>query len=222
MNFRHLYAHCMHLCSCFLGRKYICANSYASCTSVWYEPNPCIDQNLWFWGNHPFLWTGVQWRRKLQRCKRWKVKEFNAINITEELIKPEGVSLSIVTRQNMNWIDWMFFLVTVRLSGLQCVVVTLHLLLVPQNIPNDPNFPHRLQLHNSRAQLDLQWRVHVSWYCQWRCFGPLLNKYFLNSLYNCCLRSHRLDNQLTQGVKNAICCGQKTANFAKNAHLCHK
>merc|ERR550534_515686 len=42
------------------------------------------------------------------------------------------------------------------MKGLQCVGVTLHLLLVPQNIPNDPNFPHRLQLHNSRAQLDLQ------------------------------------------------------------------
>ena len=131
----------------------------------------------------PFLWTGLQWRRQLQRCKRWKVKQFNTIN-TEELIKPDGVSLSTVTRQDINWIDWMFFLVTVCLSGLQCVVVTLHLLLVPHNLPNIPLFPHRLHLHNSRAQLDLQWRVHLSWYCQWRYIGPLLNKFFLNSLYN--------------------------------------
>ena len=95
----------------------------------------------------------------------------------------------------------MFFLVTVCLSGLQCVVVTLHLLLVPQNLPNIPYFPHRLHFHNSRAQLDLQRRVHLSWYCQWRCIGPLLNKYFLNSLYNSCFRSNRLDNRLTRGIK---------------------
>merc|ERR550534_15532 len=42
------------------------------------------------------------------------------------------------------------------MKGLQCVVVTLHLLLAPHNLPNIPHFPHRLHFHNSRAQLDLQ------------------------------------------------------------------
>ena len=109
----------------------------------------------------------------------------------------------------------MFFLVTVCLSGPQCVVVTLHLLLVPQNLPNIPYFPHRLHFHNSMAQLDLQRRVHLSWYCQWRCIGPLLNKYFLNSLYNSCFRSNRLDNRLTRGIKKKHFCGPKAATIAK-------
>ena len=169
----------------------------------------------------PFLWPGMQWSRQLQRCKRWKVTQIITINITEELIKPEGVSLFTVTRQDRNWIDWMFFLVTVCLSGLQCVVVTLHLLLVPQNLPNIPHFPHRLHFHNSRAQLDLQWRVHLSWYCQWRCIGPLLNKSFLNSLYNSCFRSNRLDNRLTRGIKKTFL-WSKSSYYCKNAYLWDK
>merc|ERR550534_1208944 len=42
------------------------------------------------------------------------------------------------------------------MKGLQCVTLqlalTLHLLLVPHNLPNIPHFPHRHHFHNSRAQ----------------------------------------------------------------------